>query len=82
MNLEMVKAGYAEVYRGTAATGFDNAPYWKAKKEARVAKKGVRVQGDKYMRPREWRKITARSENEGKWRYLGVVTRHFPGSSI
>lgn len=59
MNREMVKAGYAEVYRGTPAAGFDNAPYWKAEKEARVAKKGMWVQGDKYMSPREWRRMNS-----------------------
>ena len=55
----MVKAGYAEVYRGTPAAAFDNAPYWKAEKEARVAKKGMWVQGDKYMSPREWRRMNS-----------------------
>jgi len=57
VNLEMVKAGYAEVYRGTPAAGFDSAPYWKAEEEARAAKKGMWAQGDKYVSPREWRKI-------------------------
>ena len=56
VNLEMVKAGYAEVYRGTPAPGFDSAPYWKAEEEARAAKKGMWAQGDKYVSPREWRK--------------------------
>ena len=57
VNLEMVKAGYAEVYRGTPAAGFDSAPYWKAEEEARAAKKGMWAQGGNYMSPREWRKI-------------------------
>ena len=61
VNLEMVKAGYAEVYRGTPASGFDTAPYWKAEEEATAAKKGVWAQGDKYLSPREWRKV-----NDGK----------------
>jgi endonuclease YncB( thermonuclease family) len=56
VNLEMIKAGYAEVYRGPPATGFDSAPYWKAEEEARAAKKGMWAQGDKYVSPREWRK--------------------------
>ena len=59
MNLEMVRAGYAEVYRGTPAAGFDSAPYWKAEEEARAAKKGMWVQGDKYVSPREWRKVNS-----------------------
>jgi len=57
VNLEMVKAGYAEVYRGTPATGFDSAPYWKAEEEARGGKKGMWAQGDKYVSPREWRRV-------------------------
>ena len=58
VNLEMVKAGYAEVYRGTDAKGFDSAPYWKAEGEARAAKKGMWAQGDKYVSPREWRRMS------------------------
>jgi micrococcal nuclease len=58
VNLEMIKAGYAEVYRGTAAAGFDSAPYWKAEEEARAAKKGMWAQGDKYVSPREWRRVS------------------------
>jgi len=60
VNLEMVKAGYAEVYRGTPAAGFDSAPYWKAEEEARAAKKGMWAQGGNYMSPREWRKPNGR----------------------
>jgi len=59
VNLEMVKAGYAEVYRGTPAPGFDSAPYWKAEEEARAAKKGMWAQGDRYMSPREWRRVNS-----------------------
>ena len=59
VNLEMVKAGYAEVYRGTDAKGFDSAPYWKAEEEARAAKKGMWAQGDKYISPREWRRVSS-----------------------
>jgi micrococcal nuclease len=53
VNLEMVKAGYAEVYRGTPATGFASVPYWKAEEVARAAKHGMWVHGDKYVSPRE-----------------------------
>jgi micrococcal nuclease len=59
VNMEMVKAGYAEVYRGTPASGYDSAPYWKAEEEARAVKKGMWVQGDKYMSPREWRRVNS-----------------------
>jgi endonuclease YncB( thermonuclease family) len=56
VNLEMVKAGLAEVYRGKPAPGFDNGPYDKAENEARSAGKGMWSLGDKYVSPREWRK--------------------------
>jgi endonuclease YncB( thermonuclease family) len=56
INLEMVKAGFAEVYRGEHAKGFDPAPYVEAEKDARSAKKGMWVQGAKYVSPRDWRR--------------------------
>ena len=59
VNLEMIKVGYAEVYRGTPAAGFDSAPYWKVEEEARATKKGMWAQGDKYVSPREWRRAKA-----------------------
>jgi micrococcal nuclease len=60
VNLEMVKAGLAEVYRGSPAPGFDNDPYWEAEKEARQANREMWVQGDKYVSPREWMKMNNR----------------------
>ena len=56
INLEMVAAGFAEVYRGQHAPGFDPALYDQAEKEAKEAKQGMWVQGDKYVSPREWRR--------------------------
>jgi micrococcal nuclease len=56
INLEMVKSGLAEVYRGIPAKGQNMEPYWKAEEEARRAGKGMWVQGNKYVSPREWRK--------------------------
>lgn len=55
VNLEMLKAGLAEAYRGTPARGFDTAPYVKAEKEAREAGRGMWTLKDKYVSPREWR---------------------------
>ena len=55
VNLEMVKAGLAEVYRGTPASGMSMGPYWEAEREAQKIKNGMWVQGDKYVSPREWR---------------------------
>jgi endonuclease YncB( thermonuclease family) len=56
VNLEMVKAGYAEVYRGPPAPGFDNSPYWHAEEDGRAAKRGMWVQGNKNASREEWRK--------------------------
>lgn len=58
VNLEMVRAGLAEVYRGTPAQGQNVEPYWEAEQEARKAGRGMWVQGDKYVSPREWRKMS------------------------
>ena len=57
INLEMVKAGLAEVYRGKPPKGFDSTPYVKAEAEAKAAKRGMWIQGDKYISPREWRRV-------------------------
>jgi endonuclease YncB( thermonuclease family) len=56
VNLEMVRAGLAEVYRGTPAQGQDIGPYWEAEQEARREGRGMWVQGAKYLSPREWRR--------------------------
>ena len=59
VNIEMIQAGLAECYRGKPATGLDMAPYWKAEEEARKAGRGMWVLGDKYVSPREWRRMKA-----------------------
>ena len=41
VNLEMVKEGLAEVYKGKPAPGFDNRPYWDAEQDARKNKSGM-----------------------------------------
>ena len=57
VNLEMVKAGLAEVYRGRPAKGLDVKPYWDAETEAKKTGIGMWSLGDKYISPKEWRKI-------------------------
>jgi len=57
VNLEMIKAGLAEVYRGRPAKGLDLDPYWKAEAEAKTAGAGMWSLGDKYLSPREWRRM-------------------------
>ena len=56
VNMEMVRAGLAEVYRGKPAPGQDVSPYWNAEEMARKTGKGMWSLGDKYVSPREWRR--------------------------
>ena len=57
INLEMIRAGLAEVYRGKPPKGFDLKPYIQAEEEAKVDKRGMWSIGDKYISPKEWRKM-------------------------
>ena len=57
VNIEMIKAGLAEVYRGKPAKSLDLDPYWNAETEAKKAKRGMWALGDKYTSPKEWRKM-------------------------
>jgi len=57
VNLEMIKAGYAEVYRGKPPRGFDTGLYKKAEAEAKKAGRGMWSQGNKYISPKDWRKM-------------------------
>ena len=57
VNLEMVKAGLAEVYRGQPAKGLDLKSYWNAETEARKTGIGMWSLGDKYISPKEWRRM-------------------------
>ena len=56
INLEMIRAGLAEVYRGKPPRGLDVEPYLQAEKRATDANKGMWSLGDKYVSPRDWRK--------------------------
>jgi endonuclease YncB( thermonuclease family) len=56
-NLEMVKAGLAEVYRGRQPRYFNVKIYQDAEAAAKDAGRGMWVLGDKYISPREWRKM-------------------------
>ena len=57
VNLEMVKVGLAEVYRGKPAKGLDLKPYRNAEAEAKKAGVGKWSLGYKYISPKEWRKM-------------------------
>ncbi|MBF0112325.1 MAG: thermonuclease family protein [Desulfamplus sp.] len=56
VNLEMVKLGMAEVYRGSTNKGFDPKPYKIAEADAKRALKGIWSLGSKYESPKVWRK--------------------------
>ena len=53
VNLEMVKQGLAEVYRGPPAKGLDLESYRKAENKARESKLNMWSLGDKYISPKE-----------------------------
>ena len=55
VNLEMVAAGFAEVYEEKTAEDLDLGPYWEAEKEAKKAFRGIWELRDQYFSPRDWR---------------------------
>jgi endonuclease YncB( thermonuclease family) len=57
INLEMIKSGLAEAYRGKPALGFDPSPYRTAEAQAKSQSRGMWSLGNKYISPREWRKL-------------------------
>ena len=57
INLEMIRAGLAEVYRGKPPKGFDSKPYLQAEAEAKKTQRGMWSLGEKYISPKEWRKM-------------------------
>ena len=56
VNLEMLKAGFAEVFRGRPPTGLNMKPYDESEREAKAAKVGMWSQGDQYVSPWDWRR--------------------------
>jgi len=56
INIEMIKAGLAEVYKGQRPRKLDSQIYLKEESNARRAKKGMWIQGGSYKSPRQWRK--------------------------
>ena len=57
INLEMNKAGLAEVYRGKPPKGFDSKPYIQSEAEAKETQRGMWSLGEKYISSKEWRKM-------------------------
>ena len=57
INLELVREGLAEVYRGKPPRGLDIGLYRQAEAEAVKAGRAMWSLGDKYISPKEWRKM-------------------------
>jgi len=55
VNLALVAAGLAEVYRGRVPLDFSKQPYLAAQKEARRAKRAMWSLGDRYEPPVVWK---------------------------
>ena len=55
VNIDLLKAGLAEVYRGSSGTGQQMALYREAEKEAREAGRGMWALKENYISPKEWR---------------------------
>jgi endonuclease YncB( thermonuclease family) len=60
MNLEMIKAGLAEVYRGRRPKTLDSQIYLKEQARAQKNGRGMWTQGHFYKSPRQWRKENPR----------------------
>jgi endonuclease YncB( thermonuclease family) len=57
VNLEMVKAGLAEYYRGEKPKRFDRMPYQLAETKAKNEGIGMWSLGNQYISPKDWRKM-------------------------
>lgn len=60
LNLEMIKAGLAEVYSGKLPEALDWPRYLEAEKRARNKEMGMWTQGRSYKSPRQWRRENPR----------------------
>ncbi len=56
INLEMIKAGLAEVYKGRRPKSLDSKTYLMEESRAKRAKKGMWNQSKSYVSPKQWRK--------------------------
>jgi len=56
INLEMIRVGLAEVYRGKSPKALDLEPYRSLETGARIAGRGAWSQGSKYTSTKIWRK--------------------------
>lgn len=56
VNLEMIRHGLAEVYRGKHPEGLDSDVYYRIQRQARQHKRGMWVQRGDYQSPKIWRR--------------------------
>ncbi len=56
INLDLVRQGLAEVYRGRIPGGFDISPYLTAEAAAKRSHRGMWSLGSQYESPRQWRR--------------------------
>ena len=56
INLEIVRAGLAEVYRGKMRKDFDVVPYTQAEQIARMSQQGIWSVGNIHISPRAWKR--------------------------
>jgi len=57
VNLEMLKTGLAEVYRGQPAKDLDIAAYQDAERAAKKKAIGIWELRDQYFSPMDWREV-------------------------
>jgi len=57
INLEMIWAGLAEVFRGAPAANLEITIYRDAEMKAKASARGIWVLRDQYFSPRDWREI-------------------------
>lgn len=60
INIEMIKEGLAEVYKGKRPKKLASPLYLKEEASARRDRKGMWIQGDQYQSPRQWREAHPR----------------------
>lgn len=60
INLEMIKSGMAEVYKGRLPKTLNREKYIQAEIKAKTRKKGIWAQGETYKSPKTWRKENPR----------------------
>ncbi len=60
INLAMIRAGLAEVYRGRKPGSLETGAYFRAEKIARKERRGMWAQGERYKSPKDWRRVHPR----------------------